>query len=157
MRGHYPLRKEAQHARGVPEMPKGMSKAAAHIWDRLTEQLDPLTLRLADESALRLLCEGEAQILEMYEGLRERAEELKAEAKKENRQLPGGAMFALVSTKEGAAAMRGLRALERNVITQRREFGLTPASRTRVSADSMKDDMSVLDDAMFFGKVEKLA
>jgi hypothetical protein len=52
-------------------------------------------------------------------------------AKKEGKELPGGALFALVSMTSGRLAMNAIRDLGARVLIERREFGLTPSSRTR--------------------------
>jgi hypothetical protein len=68
--GHRPLRRELAHARGLPLKPKGMSAAASKCWDRLIADLDPQTLRRADQDALRALAEDEALLWDAYLGLR---------------------------------------------------------------------------------------
>jgi hypothetical protein len=148
MRGHHPLRREPQHKFGCPDQPKGLSKAAARIWDQLIDDMDPMILRRTDGGALAQLCENEALIVETMAGLREKAEKLKAEAKAEGRELPGGAMLALMETREGASVMRLLRNLERNTVTQRREFGLTPASRARVGPGESVGTPDILDEVL---------
>jgi phage terminase small subunit len=98
-----------------------------------------------DQRALWQLSEDEALLSEAYAGLWKTTKALEQKAKKEGKELPGGALFALVSMTSGRLAMNAIRDLAARVLIERREFGLTPSSRTRISAstDSPMDSLEM--------------
>jgi phage terminase small subunit len=128
---------EPQYEGGAPAPPKRMSRAAKRIWDELsTEMVNSGVLRPVDQRALWQLSEDEALLEEGYVGLQKMANALKAEAQKQGKHLPAGPMFALLGMTNGRLAMSAIRDLASRVIIERREFGLTPASRSRISASA---------------------
>jgi P27 family predicted phage terminase small subunit len=155
MRGHRPLRREAQHALGIPQQPKSMSAGARKIWDRLVEDMDPAILRRSDQDALAALCEDQSLLTQSYSGLASMSQKLQRKAKAAGKELPGGPIAALLTLPQGRLALAAIRDLAQRLIVERREFGLSPSSRVRVTADGggMDADDEILD-AVFNGKVE---
>jgi phage terminase small subunit len=129
---------EPQYDCGIPAPPKGISRAAKRIWDDLANEMAfSGVLRRVDQRSLWQLAEDEALLEEGYVGLRKMANALKAEAKKQGKNLPAGPIFALLGMTNGRLAMSAIRDLASRVIIERREFGLTPASRSRISASDI--------------------
>ena len=148
---------EPQYGPGLPQKPRGMSVAAKKIWDELVDQmLGAAILRNVDQRALRQLCEDEAILEQAYESFWKMARRLKKEAEAQGKELPAGEMMALLTMKSGRLAMNSLRDLAARVIIERREFGLTPSSRTRVASDMRNNAQDVLDDAIFNRGAEML-
>lgn len=137
LRAHRPLPREGpQYARAQPEKPKRISPAARAVWDDLVGEMAAVRiLRRVDRNALWQLCEDEALIAEAYAGIWKTIRAVKAKARSEGRVLPTGAVMAMLSTTGGRMAMAAVRDLSARVILERREFGLTPSSRSRVEAD----------------------
>ena len=75
-------------------------------------------------------------LLKAYAGLWKMIRAIEDKAKSEGKELPGGPLFALISMTSGRLAMNAIRDLGARVLIERREFGLTPSSRTRISAPS---------------------
>ena len=124
---------EPQYERAVPEKPKKMSPAARRIWDELVyEMAGAAVLARVDKWALWQVCEDQALLNDIYAGLRSTAKAIKDKAEAEGKVLPGGELMALVAMTQGRLAMRAIRDLAGRVIIQRREFGLTPSSRSRI-------------------------
>lgn len=142
MRGHRPLRSEPQHKHGAPERPK-LSANAAKNWDRLIEDMDPLILRRADKDALATLCEDEARLTET----RAEFERLREKLKRESAEPIGSGLTEALISAEGKALFHAIREQTKILITQRREFGLTPSSRSRVAGSN--EPSSQVDDAIF--------
>ena len=134
-RAHRPLpENEPQYPAGVPPKPKKMSRMAQRVWAELVVEMAPANvLRSVDQRALWQLSEDEALLSEAYAGLWKMISAVQEKAKKEGKDLPGGALFALVSMTSGRLAMNTIRDLGARVLIERREFGLTPSSRTRIS------------------------
>ena len=134
-RAHRPLpENEPQYPAGVPPKPKKMSRQAQRVWEELVIEMAPANvLRSVDQRALWQLSEDEALLLEAYDGLWKMISAVQQKAKKEGKDLPGGALFALISMTSGRLAMNTIRDLGSRVLIERREFGLTPSSRTRIS------------------------
>jgi phage terminase small subunit len=134
--GHRPLAvNEPKYAPGIPQRPKGMSAGARKIWNNLVaEMAASRVLRRVDALALVQLCEDQAMLDELRNGMAEMARTLLKKAQKQNLELPGGPMIQLSRTIEGRRTLATIRELSGQVIVQRREFGLTPASNTRVQA-----------------------
>lgn len=136
MAGHRPLPpNEPQYPLGLPLKPKRMSPGARKIWDKLVDEMaGAYILRSVDQRALWHLCEDEALLEEAYAGTWRMIRTLKKEAKAEKKELSGGAVMALLTTTSGRMAMSAIRDLSIRAVIQRREFGLTPSSRSRVEA-----------------------
>jgi phage terminase small subunit len=134
-RAHRPLpENEPQYPAGIPAKPKRMSRPAQRVWEELVVEMAPANvLRSVDQRALWQLAEDEALLSEAYAGLWRMIRAVEDKAKKEGKELPGGALFALVSMTSGRLAMNAIRDLAARVLIERREFGLTPSSRTRIS------------------------
>lgn len=112
-----------------------MSPGATRIWDDLVDEMaGAYILRSVDQRALWHLCEDEALIEDAYAGIWKMVRALKKRAKAEGKELPGGAVMALLSMTSGRMAMSAIRDLSVRAVIQRREFGLTPSSRSRVEA-----------------------
>jgi phage terminase small subunit len=112
-----------------------MSPNASRIWDQLVDEMaGAYILRSVDQRALWHLCEDEALIEEAYAGIWKMIRALKKKAKAEGKQLPAGAAMAMLSMTSGRMAMSSIRDLSVRAVIQRREFGLTPSSRSRVEA-----------------------
>jgi hypothetical protein len=100
-------------------------------------------LRAVDRRSLWQLAEDEALLAEAYAGIWKTAKALEREAKSKGQVLPGGALFALLSMKNGRMAMNSISHIAARAIIQRREFGLTPSSRTRFDADQFSSGRGV--------------
>lgn len=125
---------EPEYDLGLPLMPEHISAGAREVWDELiAEMAGAAVLRRVDKRALWHLAEDEALLEQVYRGVWEMAELLKKKAAAENKTLPGNAIFALMQLSSGRAAMRSIRDLAGRTILERREFGLTPSSRSRIS------------------------
>lgn len=133
---HRPFNRfEPQYREGVPERPTNLGPGARRVWDSLVREMAPTgVLRTVDGLALAHLCEDQALLDELRDGLRKMATEIRKKARMEKKKLPGGPMTAIARTTEGKRVLSSISELSRQVITQRREFGLTPASNTRVEA-----------------------
>jgi phage terminase small subunit len=124
---------EPQFAPGVPDRPKRMSAEAKKIWDDLiAEMTNSGVLRRVDGGALATLCEDLAMLDTLRQGLAAQASEINRKAKEKKQQISGNALTALSRTTEGRRTLSTIRELTAQVIIQRREFGLTPSSSTRV-------------------------
>ena len=136
---HRPLpQKEPQYPAGLPLKPKRMSPAARRIWDELVDEMaGAYVLRSVDQRALWHLCEDEVLISEAYAGIWKMVGALKKKAAAEGKELPAGAVMSMLSMTSGRMAMSAIRDLSVRAIIQRREFGLTPSSRSRVEALDM--------------------
>jgi P27 family predicted phage terminase small subunit len=134
-RSHRPLPVgEPQYAAAIPKCPRDLSPAARKIWRDLVREMSAVNLlRRVDAHALRQLCENQALLDQLHAGLSAHAESMASESWVKGNPLSGGPMVALLSTIAGRRIMSSIRELEAQLVTQRREFGLTPASRTRVS------------------------
>jgi hypothetical protein len=156
MRGHRPLRNEPNHAAGSPTRPKGMSAEAACVWDRLVQDMDPAILRRTDQDALASLCEDEALLAESYSGLWKMARAIEKKAAAEGRPLVAGPVAALLTLPQGRFALAAIRDIASRLITERREFALTPSARCRVDAGSGENIETEFDDLVFNRRFELL-
>ncbi len=112
-----------------------MSTAAKKVWNGLVDEMATAqVLRRADALALEHLCEDQALLIEARVGLRKMLAQIKAKFKAEEKDLPGNALVMLMQDIKGRRMMSSIRELSTQVIIQRREFGLTPASNSRVEA-----------------------
>jgi len=84
------------------------------------------------------------------------ATKLKAKAKRQKRELPGGEFVALIGTPTGAATMRAIRDLGKLLVAERREFGMTPSSRARIVVADSERPQDFIDDAIFHQPVQLL-
>jgi len=134
-RGHRPVRKnEPTYPPTIPVRPKKLSREARAVWDELVSEMAAArVLAAVDKNALWGLSEDEALLKQAYSGLLNGISMLKREAAKAGKPLSAGPFFSLISTKSGRLAMATLRDLRSAVMIQRREFGLTPSSRARIS------------------------
>jgi phage terminase small subunit len=134
--GHRPLAvNEPQYLPGVPDRPKGMSPGARKIWDALVDEMASSgVLRTVDALALVQLCEDQAMLDTLRQGMAEMTREIAKKAKEKKLDLPGGPLIQLSRTIEGRRTLATIREISAQIIVQRREFGLTPASNSRVQA-----------------------
>jgi hypothetical protein len=91
-------------------------------------------LRRVDRRALSQLAEDEALLTAAYRGIWAIASALKREAISRGQKLPQGEIMALLQTKNGRLAMNTISHLAQRTIIERREFGMTPASRSQIDA-----------------------
>lgn len=149
-RAHRPLpENEPQYPPGVPAQPKKMSRPAKAIWDELVGEMAAANiLRAVDQRALWQLAEDEALLADAYAGIWKTARAIHTKAKSEGRELPGGPLFALLGMSNGRLAMSTINNLAARVIIERREFGLTPSSRTRITAAAGDESMDALEAAL---------
>jgi phage terminase small subunit len=124
---------EPQYPAGVPERPSGMSAGGRKIWDMLVGEMAASgVLRTVDALALMQLCEDQATMDTLRKGMAEMTREISRKAKEKKMDLPGGALIQLSRTIEGRRTLSTIREMSAQIIVQRREFGLTPASNGRV-------------------------
>ena len=137
---------EPKYSSGLPSPPEKISAPAKRVWDELVDEMAcARVLRRVDQRALWQLAEDEALISEAYSGLWQMMEALSEEAKKQNKKLPAGPVFALLGMTQGRLAMAAIRDLASRVIIERREFGLTPSSRMRIDASADNSGMDALE------------
>jgi phage terminase small subunit len=126
-----------------------MSAGARRAWDALVAEMAPSgVLRPVDAGALAMLCEDVAMLEILRKGLGEMAREIAKQAKKQGKSVVGGPMVHLSRTIEGRRTLSTIRELAAQIIVQRREFGLTPASNSRVAAGSSPMSMDPLEAAL---------
>jgi phage terminase small subunit len=126
---------EPQFTPGIPDRPTGMSAGARKHWDGLVgEMANSGVLRLVDAGALAMLCEDLAMLDTLRTGLAAQARDITKKAKAKQQPISGNALTALSRTTEGRRTLSTIRELTGQIIIQRREFGLTPSSSTRVQA-----------------------
>jgi phage terminase small subunit len=131
---------EPKYETGVPDQPKGMSAGAKRVWDYLVVEMMTLgTLRRIDGYALAQLCEDEAMLQDLREGLAAKMRDMTAQAKKDKKPLSGNAAVEFSLTTAGRRVHRSIREAAAQIIVQRREFGLTPSSSGRVEAIGLPD------------------
>jgi phage terminase small subunit len=112
-----------------------MSAAARKQWDGLVgEMANSGVLRRVDGGALSMLCEDLAMLDTLRKGLAAQAREITNKAEEKKQQISGNALTVLSRTTEGRRTLSTIRELSAQIIIQRREFGLTPSSSTRVQA-----------------------
>jgi phage terminase small subunit len=126
---------EPQYTPGIPDRPAGLSAGARKEWDGLVgEMAHAGVLRRVDGGALAMLCEDLAMLDTLRKGLAAQAREITKKAAEKNQRISGNALTALSRTTEGRRTLTTIRELAAQIIIQRREFGLTPSSSTRVQA-----------------------
>jgi hypothetical protein len=112
-----------------------MSAGGKKIWAMLVGEMAPSgVLRTVDALALMQLCEDQSSLDTLRKGMAEMTREIARKAKEKKMDLPGGALIQLSRTIEGRRTLSTIRELSAQIIVQRREFGLTPASNGRVQA-----------------------
>jgi hypothetical protein len=96
-------------------------------------------------------------VTQSYSGLQSMAQKLQRKAKAAGKELPGGPVAALLTLPQGRLALAAIRDIAQRLVVERREFGLSPSSRVRVTADGggMDADDEILD-AVFNQKAERL-
>lgn len=136
VRGHHrPIGNEPEYRSGLPDRPPGMTAGARRIWNVLVGEMAASgVLRPVDAMALAQLCEDQYTLNELRKGMNAMVQEIAAKAREKKLELPGGPMVQLSRTIEGRRTLSTIRELSFAVIVQRREFGLTPASNSRVQA-----------------------
>jgi phage terminase small subunit len=131
---------EVQYDRAIPDKPEGISPAASKIWDDLVREMGGAkrgsVLRRVDQRALWQLAEDEALLAEAYQGLWRMQSAVKRKAQAEKTGPGLGALLSIMGMSQGRLAMCAIRDLAARVVVERREFGLTPASRTRVATEA---------------------
>lgn len=125
---------EPRYAAIEPERPK-LSPAARKIWDRLIQEMrNSGVLRPVDWMALGSLCEDQATLDELRSQLAAVTTHLKKQAKENGKVIVGGPLVQMAQTASGRRIISVIRELTTSLIVQRREFGLTPASNSRIEA-----------------------
>ncbi len=128
MRGHRPLNRDPDPPKGAPKMPPGMPDRAKTLWRRLTTELDALNLiTVVDGAALEGICRAYDQAVEADQIIKRCQREIRKEL---NTKGP--------VTASGWYQRLGVQnAISKKAWSQFKvlsiEFGLTPASRTRLS------------------------
>src|SRR6266702_5686872 len=137
---------EPQYALGSTSKPKKISAAASDIWDELVGEMSAAAiLRRVDRRALWQLSEDEALLASAYEGIWSMARAIRKEAKAQGKRLQQGEIMMLLTMKNGRMAMSAVGHLAARVIIERREFGLTPSSRSRIDAAADGGAMDALE------------
>jgi hypothetical protein len=114
-----------------------MSRGGKLIFNELVEEMTGTgVLCTVDQRALWQLAEDECLLSEAYIGIWKMIHSIEKKAKLEGKELPAGAIFHMLNMSSGRLAMTAIRHLANRVIIQRREFGLTPSSRSRIEVDS---------------------
>jgi len=112
-----------------------MSAGARKQWDALVDEMALSgVLRRVDGGALAMLCQDLAMLDTLRKGLAAQAREITNKAKEKKQPISGNALTALSRTTEGRRTLSTIRELSAQIIIQRREFGLTPSSSTRVQS-----------------------
>lgn len=137
---------EPEYAPGVPNRPSSLTAPARKVWNELISEMAPSgVLRVVDAQALSMLCEDMAMLQILRKGFYRRAREVAVfERKKEEiRKSSGSPLIAprygdpveeLSRTNEGRRTLSTMAELKQSILLRQREFGLTPASNSRVSA-----------------------
>ena len=128
---------EPRHISLAPKKPHGMTPAAGKIWDRLVSEMEGSgVLRVIDWMALGGLCEDQAMLDQLRVGLKSALKRIQVQAKEQGVELKtiGDQLSQFTITTGGRRLIGSIRELTTSLIVQRREFGLTPASNTRVEA-----------------------
>ncbi len=138
---------EPRYVPQAPKVPAGMTPGAKKIWKTLVYTLEASgVLREIDWLAFRCLCEDEAFLQDLRAGLAIALKQLKERAVANNVTLLGNAAAHFAKTTEGRRLLGSIREIATSCITQRREFGLTPASNTRVEANGTGGVAGVADE-----------
>jgi hypothetical protein len=112
-----------------------MSAGARRHWDGLVgEMARSGVLRRVDGGALSMLCEDMGTLDTLRRGLAAQAREITIKAAERGQKITGNALTMLARTTDGRRTFCSIRELAAQIIIQRREFGLTPSSCSRVQA-----------------------
>lgn len=127
---------------GEPEPPEWLDDRARKVWDQLVPRLCRIGLaRSIDGNALGRYCVTFVMWLDAVTFVRKHGSmyPVRAEPKKgkDGREVPGRILY----YREFPAAGE-VRKLNQQLITLEREFGLTPAARTRIHLENEKDAAS---------------
>lgn len=133
---------EPQYRHAVPTPPWPLSKDARKLWDALVEEMGASgVLRKVDGPALAQLCEDQAMLNDLRAGLHLWKDRMIAQVKAEggdggasSAELARLALVKITQSTQGRRTLASIRELSSQIIVQRREFGLTPASNSRVNA-----------------------
>jgi P27 family predicted phage terminase small subunit len=157
-RGHHPKpQSEPLYPCALPDRPAGMSAAAVRLWKKLVGEMSVSgVLKRVDANALAQLCEDEVTLKRAQAELWRLGAQLKADAKREKRKLPGGELTAILATEDGAKLMRTIRDLGKSVVNQRDRFGLNPSSRSRLVVAESERPQDEIDLAVFSKPVQLL-
>ena len=144
--GRRPYNEREPHYGGaaIPDRPKQMSFGARNIWNEIVNSIGgDRVLTKADKRALWQLSVDEWFLKQSYDGIEEMLRQIQKKAESDGKDLPAGPMLALLTMPNGRLAMAAIRDLASRVIIERREFGLTPSSRSRIevapgAADSIE-------------------
>jgi P27 family predicted phage terminase small subunit len=139
-RSHRPLNKrEPQPALGVPQCPKWLTAEAKREWKRITPELDNLGLLAhVDQAALAGYCQCFARWQEAEKFIEEHGTVCTMRDDKGNVKWTQPVPQVGIATKMMDRMHRFAA-----------EFGLTPASRTRIQVSSGAPGMDALDEAIF--------
>jgi len=125
--------------------PKRMSPQGLEVWNEFAEILPHtgLIFKPSDGPALATLCEDEALMADAYQEVMDGARALMDVAAEQGRALNRPPLAAFLSAGDGARLARVLNAISMRVAKQRADFGLTPASRLRLTngADMDRDQL----------------
>ena len=133
--GGRPLNKSEPLAPGTPLMPLSLSEKAKETWARVVGHLQMSgALQLTDELALERLCEVYAE-LQSYRAILEKEQ----------------AVYATTSTSgdtilKAHPAVAMLSDADKRLRSLLAEFGMTPSSRSRINAESVKTYEDPLDE-----------
>src|SRR5574342_578787 len=146
-RGHWPIKVVPQFSEqlsGMVEAPAEMSEAVKRIWyDYQLRANRQSFLTLLDIPAFVALCEDQAMLIKLRKALYDHLDQ---------DQLIDIIDFA--STIEGSRILNKLEQLAARVMRREKEFGLTPASRSRVELPLLPlgETMDPLEKALCAGK-----
>ncbi|CAM2175567.1 phage terminase small subunit P27 family [Burkholderia metallica] len=137
----------------VPDMPPHLNREARKEWKRITVELEKLGLisRL-DRAALTLYCQAWGRLVEL---------ETAFERRKEVLDLSGlGATAAYVDTapsgyRSNAVEINMINALQEQVHKFLQSFGLSPASRSRVTPSNNQMQLPGMEEPAGWGKFAK--
>lgn len=118
----------------VPDIPRHLNKEARKEWKRITVELETLGLisRL-DRAALSLYCQAWGRLVELETAFQKRADRLAQEGKD-----PTAAYVDVTASgyRANAAEINMINALQDQVHKFLQSFGLSPSSRSRVTASA---------------------
>ena len=138
--GQRRIKPEPQPARGVPSCPAWLDPDAKREWRRVTPELDRLgVLTLIDRAALSAYCQAAARVMQAERVLTDKG--LTAETYREG--LDGDMyLTGIVTRPEVGIALKYYGVMKTYLV----EFGLTPASRTKLAAvdTSQPDGLAAL-------------
>jgi len=134
---------EAQPRAGIPYCPRHIQGEARNEWKRISKELaDCGLLTLVDRAALAAYCQAWGRWVQAEDVLRDGTEE----------GLPSGLV---VKTWNGTLVQSPMLAVANRAMDQMKaflcEFGMTPASRTRVQVQKPQAEKDPLDKLRDFG------